>query len=188
MNRARRVRRYLAQKQPRKGASQLKCASVLPERCCSSSAESNSAVNSAYRCNPRRRRMAKQAVVQILAVFFPARFLAVCGRKVCPHMVEILFAQALKADVKRVFDDNDRGFSHAVAQALRQVVGANHPALVFQHPAPSKSKRQVEFMEYHLHLDAEDVGRVIGKQGRVARAIRTIVYSVRTKAQNVSAL
>ena len=36
-------------------------------------------------------------------------------------------------------------------------------------------------MEYHLHLDAEDVGRVIGKQGRVARAIRTIVYSVRTK-------
>ncbi|MDU1982252.1 MAG: KH domain-containing protein, partial [Enterococcus casseliflavus] len=26
----------------------------------------------------------------------------------------------------------------------------------------------------------EDIGRIIGKQGRVAKAIRTIVYSVRT--------
>lgn len=38
-----------------------------------------------------------------------------------------------------------------------------------------------EFLEYHLTVDPEDVGRVIGKQGRVARAIRTIVYSVRTR-------
>lgn len=38
-----------------------------------------------------------------------------------------------------------------------------------------------EFMEYQLTVDPEDVGRVIGKQGRVARAIRTIVYSVRVK-------
>lgn len=38
-----------------------------------------------------------------------------------------------------------------------------------------------EFFEYHLFIDPEDVGRVIGKQGRVARAIRTIVYSVKTK-------
>ncbi|MBD3949669.1 KH domain-containing protein [Tuanshanicoccus lijuaniae] len=37
-----------------------------------------------------------------------------------------------------------------------------------------------EFYEYHLHLNKEDIGRVIGKKGRVARAIRTIVYSVRT--------
>lgn len=37
-----------------------------------------------------------------------------------------------------------------------------------------------EFYEYHLHLNPEDIGRVIGKKGRVARAIRTIVYSVRT--------
>ncbi|WP_124057706.1 KH domain-containing protein [Vaginisenegalia massiliensis] len=38
-----------------------------------------------------------------------------------------------------------------------------------------------EFIEYHLHLNPEDIGRVIGKKGRVARAIRTIIYSVRVK-------
>lgn len=37
-----------------------------------------------------------------------------------------------------------------------------------------------EFLEYNLKLAPEDIGRVIGKQGRVAKAIRTIVYSVRT--------
>jgi predicted RNA-binding protein YlqC (UPF0109 family) len=38
-----------------------------------------------------------------------------------------------------------------------------------------------EFIEYNLSVDPEDIGRVIGKQGRVAKAIRTIVYSVRVK-------
>jgi len=38
-----------------------------------------------------------------------------------------------------------------------------------------------EFMEYNLSVDSEDIGRVIGRQGRVAKAIRTLVYSVRTK-------
>ncbi|APZ48945.1 RNA-binding protein [Jeotgalibaca sp. PTS2502] len=42
-------------------------------------------------------------------------------------------------------------------------------------------KETKEFYEYHLAVHPDDVGRVIGKQGRVARAIRTIVYSVRTK-------
>ena len=28
---------------------------------------------------------------------------------------------------------------------------------------------------YHLHVAAEDMGRVIGKQGRIAKAIRTIM-------------
>ncbi|MGX6971186.1 MULTISPECIES: KH domain-containing protein [Vagococcus] len=37
-----------------------------------------------------------------------------------------------------------------------------------------------EFMEYNLRVASEDIGRIIGKQGRVAKAIRTIVYSVRT--------
>ncbi|MGX4685756.1 KH domain-containing protein [Vagococcus sp. JNUCC 83] len=37
-----------------------------------------------------------------------------------------------------------------------------------------------EFMEYNLSVASEDIGRIIGKQGRVAKAIRTIVYSVRT--------
>ena len=28
---------------------------------------------------------------------------------------------------------------------------------------------------YHLHVDTEDMGRVIGKQGRIAKAIRTVM-------------
>ena len=32
-------------------------------------------------------------------------------------------------------------------------------------------------MVYHLHVSAEDMGRVIGKQGRIAKAIRTVVRS-----------
>ncbi|NEW63107.1 KH domain-containing protein [Granulicatella sp. zg-ZJ] len=38
-----------------------------------------------------------------------------------------------------------------------------------------------EFMEYHLVLNQDDIGRVIGRQGRVVQAIRTILYSVRDK-------
>ena len=34
-----------------------------------------------------------------------------------------------------------------------------------------------EFLEYHLDLDAQDIGRVIGKKGRTITAIRSIVYS-----------
>lgn len=37
-----------------------------------------------------------------------------------------------------------------------------------------------EFNEYRLTLHPDDVGRVIGRRGRVARAIRTIVYSAKT--------
>ena len=28
---------------------------------------------------------------------------------------------------------------------------------------------------YHLHVDQSDMGRVIGKQGRIAKAIRTLM-------------
>ncbi|GCF92159.1 UPF0109 protein [Enterococcus florum] len=38
-----------------------------------------------------------------------------------------------------------------------------------------------DFFEYNLSVAPEDIGRIIGKQGRVAKAIRTIVYSVRTE-------
>jgi len=34
---------------------------------------------------------------------------------------------------------------------------------------------------YHLHVAPEDMGRVIGKQGRIAKAIRTIVRSAAGK-------
>lgn len=39
------------------------------------------------------------------------------------------------------------------------------------------------FYEYNLTVDADDIGRVIGKRGHVASAIRTIVYSVRVNGQ-----
>lgn len=38
-----------------------------------------------------------------------------------------------------------------------------------------------DFFEYNLTVAPEDIGRIIGKQGRVAKAIRTIVYGVRTE-------
>ena len=34
---------------------------------------------------------------------------------------------------------------------------------------------------YHLHVDEEDMGRVIGKQGRIAKAIRTVVKAGATR-------
>ena len=43
-----------------------------------------------------------------------------------------------------------------------------------------------EFTEYNLHLNPEDIGRVIGRRGRVIRSIRTIVYSIRQRGQKRS--
>lgn len=36
---------------------------------------------------------------------------------------------------------------------------------------------------YHLRVAADDMGRVIGKQGRIAKAIRTIVRSAAGKVE-----
>ncbi len=35
-----------------------------------------------------------------------------------------------------------------------------------------------DFHEFHLYVHPEDVGRVIGKKGRIAKAMRTILYSI----------
>ncbi len=35
---------------------------------------------------------------------------------------------------------------------------------------------------YHLHVAPDDMGRVIGKQGRIAKAIRTVVRSCASRA------
>ena len=48
-----------------------------------------------------------------------------------------------------------------------------------------KIKDTPEFLEYHLDLDAQDIGRVIGKKGRTIAAIRSIVYSVPTQGKKV---
>ncbi|MBJ8325439.1 KH domain-containing protein [Streptococcus pacificus] len=42
-----------------------------------------------------------------------------------------------------------------------------------------------EFLEYHLDLDPNDVGRIIGRKGRTITAIRSIVYSVPTQGKKV---
>lgn len=35
---------------------------------------------------------------------------------------------------------------------------------------------------YHLHVAEGDMGRVIGKQGRIAKAIRTVMRAAATRA------
>ncbi|MBA1434718.1 KH domain-containing protein [Bombilactobacillus bombi] len=37
--------------------------------------------------------------------------------------------------------------------------------------------QQEDYLIYNLHVSGRDAGRIIGKQGRVAQAIRTVVYS-----------
>lgn len=34
---------------------------------------------------------------------------------------------------------------------------------------------------YHLHVGPEDMGRVIGKQGRIAKAIRTVMRAAASR-------
>ncbi len=34
---------------------------------------------------------------------------------------------------------------------------------------------------YHLHVASDDMGRVIGKQGRIAKAIRTVMRACATR-------
>ncbi len=35
---------------------------------------------------------------------------------------------------------------------------------------------------YHLHVAPDDMGRVIGKQGRIAKAIRTVVRAAASRS------
>ncbi|WP_172189738.1 KH domain-containing protein [Lentilactobacillus kribbianus] len=49
----------------------------------------------------------------------------------------------------------------------------------------SVSRQSTErFEEYHVQLAADDIGRVIGRQGHVIQTIRTIVYSLPVQAGN----
>ncbi len=36
---------------------------------------------------------------------------------------------------------------------------------------------------YHLHVASDDMGRVIGKQGRIAKAIRTVMRAAANRAE-----
>ena len=60
------------------------------------------------------------------------------------------------------------------------------PLIEFPEDFEIKVVEGEEFTEYHLHLNPEDIGRVIGRRGRVIRSIRTIVYSIRQRGQKRS--
>ncbi len=45
-----------------------------------------------------------------------------------------------------------------------------------------------EFMEYHLKVAEGDIGRIIGRQGRIIQAIRTVVYFVPVEGKKVRLL
>ena len=36
---------------------------------------------------------------------------------------------------------------------------------------------------YHLHVDEEDMGRVIGRQGRIAKAIRSVMRAAAARKE-----
>ena len=42
-------------------------------------------------------------------------------------------------------------------------------------------KNEEGIVVYHLHVDENDMGRVIGKQGRIAKAIRTLMRAAAAK-------
>ncbi|MBM7705385.1 KH domain-containing protein [Chryseomicrobium aureum] len=54
------------------------------------------------------------------------------------------------------------------------------------HPESIEIQEQVSGnrVVYKLSVHPEDMGKVIGKQGRVAKAIRTIVYSAASSHQS----
>ncbi|RCW70741.1 KH domain-containing protein [Saliterribacillus persicus] len=43
-------------------------------------------------------------------------------------------------------------------------------------------KEEENKIVYHLEVHADDVGKVIGKNGRIAKAVRTVVYAAGMKS------
>ena len=59
---------------------------------------------------------------------------------------------------------------------MEKLIGTIAKGLVDQQDAVSVSVGEADeegTVTYHLHVAPEDMGRVIGKQGRIAKAIRT---------------
>lgn len=44
-----------------------------------------------------------------------------------------------------------------------------------------KEKEDAKFVSYEVKVAKEDMGKVIGKQGKMAKAIRTLMKSIATK-------
>lgn len=60
-----------------------------------------------------------------------------------------------------------------VAQGLVE----NPDAVTVEQDAPAEDGTIV----FHLHVAQEDMGRVIGKQGRIAKAMRTVMRAAATR-------
>lgn len=43
-----------------------------------------------------------------------------------------------------------------------------------------EKKEETKKVVYHLKVNETDVGKIIGKNGRIAKAIRTVVYSAKS--------
>lgn len=64
---------------------------------------------------------------------------------------------------------------------MKQLIHSLVEPLV-DHPEDIQVEKREESNKivYHLIVNEADVGKVIGKNGRIANAIRTIVYSAKT--------
>lgn len=51
------------------------------------------------------------------------------------------------------------------------------PLVDFPEDIQVEKREEANKIVYHLTVNEEDIGKVIGKNGRIANAIRTIVYS-----------
>ena len=60
-----------------------------------------------------------------------------------------------------------------IAQGLVE----NPSAVVVEQDEPMEDGTVV----FHLHVSPEDMGRVIGKQGRIAKAMRTVMRAAATR-------
>ena len=65
---------------------------------------------------------------------------------------------------------------------MEELIACIARSLVKNPDAVTVTKIQKKGLEvYQLHVAPEDMGKVIGKQGRIARAIRTVVKSAASK-------
>lgn len=53
------------------------------------------------------------------------------------------------------------------------------PLVDFPEDIKVQKREESKKIVYHLTVNDDDVGKVIGKNGRIAKAIRTIVYSAK---------
>gem|GEM_PF-3911600 len=77
----------------------------------------------------------EQPVMQVFRIGQPARFFAICGGKIPLHPHKIFLMQTRHPQVERILHHRDGRLRHAIPQALRQMVSADHTAFIFQHPA-----------------------------------------------------